>query len=44
MEDTMRNINPTFTDEEFNEIEKIKENHNANWHDIIYHAILAYKE
>ena len=44
MEGTMRSINPTFTNEEFKEIEKIKNNHNMNWHDIVYHAILAYEE
>jgi len=41
--DNMQNINPTFTDKEFEEIKKIKENHGLNWHDFVLDAARLYR-
>lgn len=38
----MHNINPTFTDEEFVELDKIKDNSGLNWHDLVYDALKLY--
>ena len=36
----MNNIK--FTEKEFKEMNVIKNNHSMGWHDLIYHAIIAY--
>ena len=38
----MKNINEKFTDEEHEEIEKIKNAHGLNWHDFILDAAKLY--
>ena len=40
----MQSINEKFTDEEFEEMKQIKENHSMNWHDIVLNAIRSYEE
>ena len=40
----MRNINPIFTDDEFDELELVKDKHDMNWHDLVYDAILKFKK
>ena len=39
--DYMRNINPIFTDDEFDEIEKIKNKTGLSWHDFVLRAAHA---
>lgn len=39
--DYMRNINPIFTDDEFDEIEKIKNKTELSWHDFVLRAAHA---
>ena len=39
--DYMRNINPMFTDDEFDEIEKIKNKTGLGWHDFVLRAAHA---
>ena len=38
----MRNINPIFDDEDFDEMTKIKNKAGLNWHDLVLHSIRAY--
>ena len=38
----MRNINPTFTNEEFAELDMIKDKSGLNWHDLVYDALKFY--
>ena len=40
----MKTLNEKFTDEEFKEMETVKNNHNMNWHDMVLWAIRAYDE
>ena len=40
----MKSINEKFTDEEFAEMEKMKNNHGFNWHDMIFYAIRMYDD
>ena len=40
----MKSINEKFTDEEFTEMEKMKNDHGFNWHDMIFYAIRMYDD
>lgn len=40
----MKSINEKFTNEEFTEMEKMKNAHGFNWHDMIFYAIRMYDD
>jgi predicted CopG family antitoxin len=35
----MKNVNPTFTEEEYENLKRIKDEYNESWHDLIIYAI-----